>query len=435
MALESSPDQPQPLRVVAQAVKGWVERLGWVWVEGQLIQINRRSGSRTVFLTLRDKLAEVSASVSISPANLDLAGPLQEGATVAARIRPSYYTPSGRFSFYCDELRPVGEGRLLAQLEQTKRLLQAEGLFDRARKQTLPFLPAAVGLITGANSAAERDVVDNARRRWPAVQIETRNTLVQGPQAAAEVIGALQQLDRLDTVGVIVIARGGGSLEDLLPFSDEGLIRAVAGCRTPVVSAIGHETDQPILDLVADVRASTPTDAARRVVPDVTEELSRVEQASQRATAAIIKIIERQQDFLTTIRSRPVLADPTATFDLRYEQLDSLRHRGFRAINHLIAGEISSVEHTLARVRAMSPKATLERGYSILVDEQDRTVTDADQLTDGDRLTAHLASGRLGLQVLERHRDADHEDATDPEQPPRHPTVLEDDQGGPHRDE
>lgn len=402
MPMESSPENPQPLRVVAHAVKGWVERLGWVWVEGQLIEINRRSGSRTIFLTLRDKLADVSASVTISPANLDLAGPLAEGATVAVRIRPTYYSPTGRFSFYCEEIRPVGEGRLLARLEQTKRLLQAEGLFDRVRKKQLPFLPRAVGLITGAQSAAERDVVENARRRWPAVTIDVRNTLVQGPQATAEIIQALQQLDRNQTVDVIVIARGGGSLEDLLPFSDEGLVRAVAACRTPVVSAIGHETDQPILDLVADVRASTPTDAARRIVPDVAEELRRVQQARDRGLAAMIKIIDRQQEFLTATRSRPVLADPTASFDLRYEQLATLRHRGHRAISQLLSAESSTIDHTLARVRAMSPKATLERGYAILLDRDASTVTASDQVAEADIVTAHLASGRLSLTVTGR---------------------------------
>jgi exodeoxyribonuclease VII large subunit len=406
MAMESSPEQPQPLRVVAHAVKNWIERLGWVWVEGQLIEINRRSGSRTVFLTLRDKLAEVSASVAISPTNLDLAGPLQEGSTVAVRIKPSYYTPSGRFSFYCDEIRPVGEGRLLARLEQTKRLLQAEGLFDRVRKQRLPFLPKAVGLITGANSAAERDVVENARRRWPAVAIEIRNTLVQGQQAAEEIITALRQLDKLSDVEVIIIARGGGSLEDLLPFSDEGLIRAVAGCRTPVISAIGHETDQPILDLVADVRASTPTDAARRVVPDVAEEQLRVRQARERGLTAMIKIIERQQEFLAATRSRPVLADPTGSFALRYEQVAAMRHRTDRAITHLLAAESSTISHTLAQVRAMSPKATLERGYSILVDRDGSTVVAADQAPVGADLIAHLARGRLDVTVADRHDDA-----------------------------
>ncbi len=340
MALESTPDHPQPLRVVAHAVKGWIEKLNWIWVEGQLIEINRRSGSRTVFLTLRDKLAEVSASVSVSPTTLDLAGPLTEGATVAVHLKPSYYAPSGRFSFYCDEIRPIGEGQLLARLEQTKRLLQAEGLFDRIRKKPLPFLPRAVGLITGEGSAAERDVIENARRRWPQVTIVAQYALVQGPQAAEQVITALRRLDAAPEVDVIVIARGGGSLEDLLPFSDEGLIRAVFAARTPVVSAIGHETDQPILDLVADLRASTPTDAARRIVPDMADELRRVQEATDRLRQAVGGRIAREQDRLTTLRSRPVLAAPIASFEVRYEQLDGLRHRSRRAIDSRVAARV-----------------------------------------------------------------------------------------------
>ncbi|MBA8794528.1 exodeoxyribonuclease VII large subunit [Friedmanniella endophytica] len=402
MPLESSPESPQPLRVVAHNVKLWIERLGWVWVEGQLIEINRRSGARTVFLTLRDKLAEVSASVAVSPATLDLAGPLTEGATVAVRLKPSYYAPSGRFSFFCDEIRPVGEGRLLARLEQTKRLLQAEGLFDRVRKKPLPFLPRAVGLITGAASAAERDVIENARRRWPAVTIVAQNTLVQGPQAAEEIITALGRLDAAAEIDVIVIARGGGSLEDLLPFSDEGLIRAVAACRTPVVSAIGHESDTPILDLVADVRASTPTDAARRIVPDLTEERRRVDEASGRLRQAIERRLSRAEDDLRTLRSRPVLSAPLAGIDLWHEQVDALRHRASRAIDHRIRQESSTVEHTIARVRALSPKATLERGYVILTDAAGTGISSAEQVELDDRLTAHLARGRLELTVRSR---------------------------------
>ena len=224
VALESSAEHPQPLRVIARAVRGWVERLGAVWVEAQLIEINRRSGTRTIFLTLRDKLAEVSVSVTASPTTLDSAGPLTEGATVVARIKPTYFESSGRFIFSCDAITPVGEGRLLARLEQTKRLLQAEGLFDSSLKKSLPFLPRAVGLVTGAGSAAERDVVENARRRWPAVRIVARYALVQGPQACEQLIAAVEQLDRHHEVDVMIIARGGGSVEDLLPFSDEGLI-------------------------------------------------------------------------------------------------------------------------------------------------------------------------------------------------------------------
>ena len=399
--MESSPEHPQPLRVIARAVRGWVERLGAVWVEAQLIEISRRSGTRTIFLTLRDKLAEVSVSVTASPMTLDAAGPLTEGATVVARIKPTYFESSGRFIFSCDAITPMGEGRLLARLEQTKRLLQAEGLFDPSLKKPLPFLPKAVGLVTGAGSAAERDVVENARRRWPAVQIVASYALVQGPQACEQLIAAVEHLDRRQEVDVIIIARGGGSVEDLLPFSDEGLIRAVAACRTPVVSAIGHESDSPILDLVADYRASTPTDAAKRVVPDVAEEKTRVHQARQRMVQAMSGLVGRQQELLNALRSRPVLMDPTATFGRRYEQLADLRHRADRAIGSTIERESALIGHHLARVRAMSPQATLERGYSILLDPDGVAVRTVEQIKVGEDLLAQLADGQLRLEVLE----------------------------------
>jgi exodeoxyribonuclease VII large subunit len=401
VALESSPEHPQPLRVIAHAVRGWVERLGAVWVEAQLIEINRRSGTRTIFLTLRDKLAEVSVSVTTSPITLDSAGPLTEGATVVARIKPTFYESSGRFIFVCDAITPIGEGRLLARLEQTKRLLQAEGLFDRSLKKPLPFLPRAVGLVTGEGSAAERDVMENARRRWPAVPIVTRYALVQGPQACEQLIAAVQHLDRHPEIEVIVIARGGGSVEDLLPFSDEGLIRAVAACRTPVVSAIGHESDSPILDLVADYRASTPTDAAKRVVPDVAEEKTRVQQARQRMVQAVSRLVGRQQELLDGLRSRPVLTDPTGTFSRRYEQLTELRHRANRAIGSTVDRESALVGHHLARIRAMSPQATLDRGYSILLGPNGGAVRSVDQVDVGDDVVAQLADGQLAVKVME----------------------------------
>ena len=401
MPLESSPEHPQPLRTVSHLVRGWVERLGAVWVEAQLIEINRRSGSRTVFLTLRDKLAEVSASVTISPATLDTAGPLTEGATVVARLKPGFYEASGRFSFACDAITVVGEGRLLARLEQTKRLLQAEGLFDPALKKSLPFLPGVVGLVTGAGSAAERDVVENARRRWPAVRFAVRHALVQGPQAAAEVMAAITGLDQQSEVDVIVVARGGGSLEDLLPFSDEGLIRVAYRCRTPLVSAIGHDSDTPILDLVADVRASTPTDAAKRVVPDAAEEAARVAQARGRIRQALLRRVVREQERLSEILARPVLAAPGASFGPRYDQLASLRHRGERAVRASIERERVAVQHHLARVRAMSPQATLERGYAILLGPEGHALTRVGDIDQGDDLLARLADGQLVVEVRE----------------------------------
>jgi exodeoxyribonuclease VII large subunit len=233
------------------------------------------------------------------------------------------------------------------------------------------------------------------------VRIITRYALVQGPQACEQIIAAVEQLDRHPEVDVIVIARGGGSVEDLLPFSDEGLIRAVAACRTPVVSAIGHESDSPILDLVADHRASTPTDAAKRIVPDVADEAARVAQARQRMIQAVSGLVGRQQEFLNSLRSRPVLLDPAGSFARRYEQLADLRHRSDRAIGSTIERESALVGHQLARVRAMSPQATLERGYSILLDQQGTAVRSVNQVTSEDDLLAQLADGQLMIKVLE----------------------------------
>ncbi|MDR0784189.1 MAG: exodeoxyribonuclease VII large subunit, partial [Propionibacteriaceae bacterium] len=266
MAMKSSPDHPVPLREMAAAVRGWVERLGQIWVSAQIIELNRKTGA-THFLTLRDASEEVSVAVTLSTAVLDAAGPVSVGMAVTAQLKPTVWLKSGRLSYECSDLRPTGEGQLLAQIEHLKRLLHAEGLFSPAIKRPLPVLPRRIGLITGQGSAAERDVVVNVRRRWPAAQFQTRYCLMQGPSCAGQIIEAIGELDADDEVQVIVIARGGGSVEDLLPFSDESLARAVAQARTPIVSAIGHEVDTPILDLVADLRASTPTDAAKRIVP------------------------------------------------------------------------------------------------------------------------------------------------------------------------
>ena len=399
MPLESSPEHPVPLGRVLSLVRQWIDRLGSVWVEAQVIEINRRAGTSSVFLTLRDRLAQVSASVRVSTATLDSAGPLNENATVVARLKPAFYEARGQFTFYCDAITPIGEGRLLAQLEQTKRLLQAEGLFDSARKRRLPALPRGIGLITGAGSAAERDVVENTRRRWPAVRIVTRHVLVQGPLAAAQLMEAVRALDANPTTDVIVIARGGGSLEDLLPFSDEGLIRTVFACRTPVVSAIGHESDSPILDLVADLRASTPTDAAKRIVPDVSDELAQLAQLRRRFAQSMISKISAEQERLTALRSRPVLADPTASFAVHSDQIQSLRERSRRAIRTRIEHETTAVGHHLARVRAMSPRATLERGYAVLVDADGHAVTSVRSVSVGDQLTARLLDGEAVASV------------------------------------
>ncbi len=399
MPLPNSPEAPQPLRAVVAATKNWVERLSPIWVEGQLIEIKRRAGAITQFLTMRDTLAEVSVTLSTSQAVLDAAGPLTEGTVVAAWVRPTVWSKSGSLTFECRELRPSGEGRLLAAVEQRKRMLQAEGLFDPARKRRLPFLPRRVGLVTGAKSAAERDVIDNIARRWPAAVVEVRHALVQGQQAVEQLIDAIRSLDALPEVDVIIVARGGGSLEDLLPFSDEALARAVFACRTPLVSAIGHETDTPILDLVADVRASTPTDAAKRVVPDAAAEADLVRAALGRVRVAISGRIDGEDRRLAELRSRPVLRDPAASLAGHDERLQTARDRLGRSIDGRLREERLRLSHTIDRVRALSPLATLQRGYAILSDANGHSIEHVADTEPGTRVIARLADGRLGLTV------------------------------------
>lgn len=401
MALMSSPEQPQPLRVVVNALKDWVERTNPIWVEGQIIEIKRRAGAALHFLRLRDKTAEVSVSVTITTAVLDAAGPLTEGTLVAAWVKPTVWTKSGSLTFECRDIRPSGEGRLLAQLEQLKRQLQAEGLFAPELKKPLPVLPRRIGLITGANSAAERDVLTNVHQRWPAAVIDVRHTLVQGPQAAGQIMDALTALDRTEGVDVIVIARGGGALEDLLPFSDAALIRAVFAAATPVVSAIGHETDTPILDLVADVRASTPTDAAKRIVPDAREESDQLTQATKRLRRAISHKLATEQRHLHDLRSRPVLKDPLGAIKLHNERLTDLRGRLGRATLTAIRAERAHLAQTLARVRSLSPQATLQRGYAILTGDDGRQVSSIRNVRPDDLLVARLCDGNIAAAVVD----------------------------------
>ncbi|MGD7732811.1 exodeoxyribonuclease VII large subunit [Propionibacteriaceae bacterium G57] len=397
MPLESSPDKPQPLARVVSGLRGWIERTGDIWVEGQVLEINRRN-TATQYLKLRDLRADVSATLTCSRLVLDAAGPLTEGATVAAWVKARMFERTTQLTFECREIRPVGEGQLLARLEQLKRTLQAEGLFDPVRKKRLPFAPAVIGLVSGANSDAERDVITNTRRRWPAARFEVRHTPVQGPDAANAIMAALADLDANPAVEVVVIARGGGSLEDLLPFSDEGLVRAVAAARTPVVSAIGHEKDSPILDNVADLRASTPTDAARRIVPDAVEELAMVAQHRTRLLNAVSSRLDNEQRHLDQLRSRPVLVNPLASFEVHDEALRLLRQSLRTSIARVVTHEHQEVEHLLGRVRSLSPQRTLERGYAILSDGSD-TITSVHQVDEADDLMAWVHDGQIILEV------------------------------------
>jgi len=396
VALETTPETPAAVRTVARAVEGWIARLGPVWVEGQVAQLARRPGARMVFLTLRDTEADMSLTVSCHPNVVDACSPpLAEGQRVVVHAKPEYYPGRGTLSFRAAEIRPVGLGELLAQLEQRRTLLAAEGLFDPARKKALPFLPRVVGLVCGRGSDAERDVVENARRRWPGVVFETREVAVQGVKAVSEVTAAVRELDALPLVDVIVVTRGGGSVEDLLPFSDEGLVRAVAACATPVVSAIGHEKDAPILDLVADVRASTPTDAARKVVPDMVEEMRGVADLRSRATRAIVSRLDREAAWLDSARQRPVLADPSVLVSSRRSDVVALLDRTRRALDGRLTRAADDVSHVRARVRALSPAATLDRGYAVVQTADGTVVRAADDVDAGALLRIRVSEGEF----------------------------------------
>ncbi len=400
MALQTSPERPAPVRVVASLIGQWVDRLGAVWVEGQVAQVSRRHGAGTVFLTLRDPSADLSLQVTCPARVLEaVVPPLADGARVLVHARPMIYLSRGSLQLAADEIRQLGLGELLARLERLRSMLAAEGLFDAGRKRTLPFLPGTVGLVCGRGSAAEHDVLENARARWPAVRFRLHAVPVQGPYAVPEILTALRTLDADPDVQVVIVARGGGSVEDLLPFSDEALVRAVSRCRTPVVSAIGHETDTPLLDLVADVRASTPTDAAKRVVPDVREQQAGLDAARDRARRALRVRLERERQTLAALRSRPVLAAPHRELDRRGEEVDALRARARRTLGHRLDAAASDVEHVRARVRALSPAATLDRGYAVLQRPDGRVVRAPQDVSAGDVLDARLAAGRLAVTV------------------------------------
>jgi exodeoxyribonuclease VII large subunit len=400
MALQTSPEKPAPVRVISNAIHGWISRLGFVWVEGQITQLTRRPGTQTVFLILRDIAADVSIQITCPRRIFDTVDPpVTDGARVIVHARPAYYMNRGSLSLAADDIRPVGLGELLARLEQRRRLLAAEGLFAAERKRRLPFLPDTVGLICGRDSAAERDVVENARRRWPAVQFEIRNVAVQGPNAAADVIGALQSLDRRHQVDVIVVTRGGGSAEDLLPFSDEGLLRAVFAAQTPVISAIGHEQDSPLLDLVADHRASTPTDAGRTVVPDMAAESRLIAEARARARSAVTSFLDRELAGLAGVRRTPIFADPMVAVTERATVVAELTDRARRCMSNRLDRAAEDIAHRLARVRTLSPLATLKRGYAVLQTSDGSVITDAAAVTEGDLVDARLAAGQLSLQV------------------------------------
>jgi exodeoxyribonuclease VII large subunit len=391
-------DAPWGVSLFSSKVKGWIDRLGTAWVEGEITQWGISGGN--VYGKLKDVDEDATISFTIwSSVKAKLPADLKQGDRVVALVKPSYWVKGGTLSMQVFEMRHVGLGDLLERLERLRQKLRAEGLFDAKRR--LPFLPGCIGLITGKDSDAEKDVLRNAQLRWPAVEFRVVHAQVQGDRAPGEVIAALRKLDADPEVDVIIVARGGGDFQNLLVFSDEALVRAAAACTTPIVSAIGHEADRPLLDEVADLRASTPTDAAKRVVPDVAEELSRVQQARSGIRLRVTQRISTEVDRLEALRSRPVLANPVSIVDSRAEELGRYVARAEELVERRLERAHTGIAELTGQLRALSPKRTLERGYAIAQLPDGTAVRDASSAPAGTKLVLTVAVGSLAATVDE----------------------------------
>jgi exodeoxyribonuclease VII large subunit len=388
----SSVETPWPVSRLAITLKEWIDRLGVLWVEGELSQVSMRATN--MFAELKD--LQIENSVSIHAWSLDkIPKDIKAGDRVLALIKPAFWPKGGKITMQVLELRKVGLGDLLERLERLRQQLVLEGLTDSSRKQALPFLPNKIGLITGKDSDAEKDVLQNAKLRWPEVEFRVINTLVQGERAAPEIISAIATLDADPEVDVIIIARGGGAFLDLLVFSDEALVRAAAAAKKPIVSAIGHENDSPLLDLVADLRASTPTDAAKRVVPDVNDERLKLGQLLQRIEMRIGNLVVGEENLIAQLRSRPILANPFSFIEDKEDDLE----RWLQAIRDRFASTLEreslGLGHLLQQVRSLSPQQTLERGYAVVRDVNGHVLVDASQVAAKTSIRVRLAKGEL----------------------------------------
>lgn len=389
----SSELSPWPVSRLSLTLKEWIERLGVLWIEGELASI--KIGPSNMFGELRD--LQIENSVSIHSWNVaKIPSDLKQGDRVLALIKPAFWPKGGKLTMQVMEMRKVGLGELLERIERLRAQLTLEGLTSLERKKPLPFLPNKIGLITGKDSDAEKDVLQNAKLRWPDVQFRVIHTLVQGEKAAPEVIAAIKELDADPEVDVIIIARGGGSFLDLMVFSDEVLVRAAANAITPIVSAIGHENDRPVLDDVADLRASTPTDAAKRVVPDVVEEKHKLDQLRQRLFMRVDTFVENQISMIDQIRSRPILANPFTFIESNEDDLERFVDQMRAKLDNILDREYLQIGHLKQQVKSLSPQSTLDRGYSVVRDLAGHVITDSKTVKTGQKLKVRLAKGELG---------------------------------------
>ncbi|MFC4140466.1 MULTISPECIES: exodeoxyribonuclease VII large subunit [unclassified Microbacterium] len=391
---ESSADAPTSVARLNATIRDFVAQWGTVWVEGEITSWNQRAGN--VFARMKDSRSDAQISLRIwSSVRARIPSDLGVGDHVIAAVKADYFVKAGDFSFQVSAMKHVGLGDQLERLEKLRAQLRAEGLFDPARKKPLPFLPHLIGLITGEKSDAEKDVHRNAELRWPQVRFRTEYAAVQGDRCVPETLAALKRLDADPDVDVIVIARGGGDPQTLLGFSDERLVRAVAAASTPVVSAIGHENDHPLLDDVADLRASTPTDAAKRVVPDVGEQRALIGQLRARATTRLTQRVSHDLAQLAQLRSRPVLRSPDPIIDSRAQEVLLLSARGRDTVARRLDAASRTTSELRASLRALSPAATLARGYAIAHLDNGMILRDAADAPSGTALTITVDRGSV----------------------------------------
>ncbi len=401
-ARDTTPENPWPISLLSQHFHDAVERWPAAWIEGQIIEINaRRTG--TVYLTLRDSFQEVSISALGFGAFAQKARAFQQGDRVVMHGQADLWVKSTRLSFRADDIRRIGSGGIKEQIDELRKKLKGEGLFDESNKVPIPEFPTTIGIVCGPGARAEGDIITNVNLRWPIVHFAVKYAHVQGPQCPAEVVQAIQELDADPAVDVIIVARGGGSFEDLIGFSDERVVRATAACVTPIISAVGHEDDWTLIDLASDMRASTPTDAAKRVVPDVREQQQLVASAIGTMSMRMRAMVDNESRLIEGYVNRPSLTHPQTIVESHERDIaDAVRAMRI-GLTRIVDDAQMHVEKLKATLTALSPQSTLDRGYAVLQNASGHVVDDAGDVHVGDELTITLRHGTVVAQAQATH--------------------------------
>jgi exodeoxyribonuclease VII large subunit len=398
-AFGQSPDSALKVHQVSKSIGDWVAKLGRVWVEGQVIK--SQVYGQLAYIAFRDPDLDISIQVVASTSLIEgLSPPLTEGSRIVMHASVEWWNKKGDIKLRAHAIQNVGVGDLLVRIQMLRNALEAEGLFKPERKKRLPFLPRKVGLITGRDTDALKDVVVNARRRWPSTQFEIKEIPLQQQGTPLAATKAMQELEAMADVDVIVIARGGGSFEDLLPWSDEGLVRAVAKCSKPVVSAIGHEADHPILDDVADVRASTPTDAARKIVPDLEDESAQVARNASRLQDLKTRWFEEQNRYLAFAKQTLAAKSPKALVEIKQGEIKLIQQQLRTSAQNHIKNLKADLQANSARLKALSPFNVLARGYAVATDKAGNVIRDGKTLNVGEVFNIQVEAGTFGAQKV-----------------------------------